>query len=67
MDAEAYVEGWSEVSKMYWTAEIVAVEGVVHESETGPGCKDYYYLAAEYHFRGSCKGTFIAWDARLLQ
>ena len=29
--------------------------------------KDFYYLAAEYHFCNSCKGTFIAWDSRLLE
>ncbi|KAJ7357858.1 hypothetical protein OS493_022676 [Desmophyllum pertusum] len=29
--------------------------------------KDFYYLAGEYHFCNCCKGTFIAWDARLLQ
>ena len=28
--------------------------------------KDYYYLAAEYHFCKGCNGTFIAWDKRIL-
>jgi hypothetical protein len=28
--------------------------------------KDYYYLAAEYHFCKGCNGTFIAWDKRTL-
>lgn len=28
--------------------------------------KDYYYLAAEYHYCKACKGTFIAWDNRIL-
>ena len=28
--------------------------------------KDYYYLAAEYHFCKACNGTFIAWDKRIL-
>ena len=28
--------------------------------------KDYYYLAAEYHFCKGCGGTFIAWDKRIL-
>ena len=29
--------------------------------------KDFYYLAAEYHYCGGCKGTFIAWDRRVIQ
>ena len=29
--------------------------------------KDFYYLAAEYHYCDCCKGTFIAWDKRLLE
>jgi hypothetical protein len=28
--------------------------------------KDYYYLAAEYHFCKGCNSTFIAWDKRIL-
>lgn len=28
--------------------------------------KDHYYLAAEYHYCKACKGTFIAWDNRIL-
>ena len=28
--------------------------------------KDYYYLAAEYHFCKACNGTFIAWGKRIL-
>ena len=28
--------------------------------------KDYYYLAAEYMDCNECSGTFIAWDARML-
>ena len=28
--------------------------------------KDYYYLAAEYHYCKACNGTFIAWDKRIL-
>lgn len=28
--------------------------------------KEYYYLAAEYHYCKACKGTYIAWDYRLL-
>uniref|UniRef100_UPI00358E8398 uncharacterized protein n=1 Tax=Myxine glutinosa TaxID=7769 RepID=UPI00358E8398 len=29
--------------------------------------RDYYYLAAEYMDCGRCKGTFIAYDSRLLE
>ena len=29
--------------------------------------KDYYYLAAEYLDCRACNGTFISWDARILQ
>ena len=28
--------------------------------------KDYYYLAAEYHYCKACNDTFIAWDRRIL-
>ena len=41
--------------------------GIYNHVRTVMDIKDFYYLAAEYIECGTCKGTYIAWDCRMLE